>query len=254
MINEILLGVIQGITEWLPISSSGHLVIFQQLFNTNSPIIFDVMLHVATLFVILFVFFEEIKNIISSFLKFDFNSTYGKLGIMIIVGSIPTAIIGLTFHDFFISLYSNLTAVSIALIINGFILFFTKYTKGSKKIKIFDAVLIGIAQGLAIIPGISRSGITISTGLYKGLNRKSVAAFSFLLSVPAILGATILEGKDLLVENINYFSLGISMLVSIIIGYIALKLLLKLVLNKKLYLFSYYCWFIGIILLLYTTI
>jgi len=250
MFVEIILGIIQGITEWLPVSSSGHLVIFQQYFNTNTPIIFDIMLHVATLFVILIVFWDDIQKIISSVFKLDFKSHHGRLFIFIIIGSIPTAIIGLLFEDFFLSLYTNLTAVGIALIINGIILSTTKHMKGKKKLSKIDSLLVGTAQGLAIIPGISRSGITISTGLIRGVDRKTIASFSFLLAVPAIIGAALLESRGLAIGNINFLSLGLSMLVSIVVGYFALKFLLRLVLQKKLYLFSYYCWILGLIIIL----
>ena len=249
MFNEIILGIIQGIAEWLPISSSGHLVIYQQLFQTKTPVIFDIMLHVATLIVIFLVFYKEILAMIKAIFKLDFKSKYGKLAMLIIIGSIPTAIIGLAFHDFFISLFSNLTAVGIALIINGIILSISKHAKGIKKIKTVDAIIIGIAQGFAIIPGISRSGITISTGLLRGIDRKSIAAFSFLMSVPAIIGAAILEGQNLIVADINYLVLSISMLVSVVVGYYSLRLLLHLVLRKKLHLFSYYCWILGIFII-----
>jgi len=246
--DEIILGLIQGLTEWLPVSSSGHLVIYQQLFNTGTPVVVDVMLHVATLLVILLVFWKDIIEMLAAVVTLDFRSKYGKLAILIVIGSIPTAIIGLVFHDVFIGLYSNLTYVGIALMINGTILFSTKFFKGNGKIRVLDSMIIGIAQGIAIIPGISRSGITISTGLFRGVDRKAAAAFSFLLAVPAIAGAAILESRNL-TADIDYLALGSAMIVAVIIGYLSLRLVLKIVLRKKLHYFSYYCWIVGAIIL-----
>jgi len=249
MFNEIILAIIQGITEWLPVSSSGHLVIYQEVFKTGTSVFFDLMLHLATLFVIVAVFWKEILNMIKAIIKLDFKSEYGRLVYLIIIGMIPTVIIGLVFRDLLISLYHNLTAVGVALIVNGFFLYYTKNMKRKGKITIKKSLWIGLAQGFAIIPGISRSGSTISTALYLGIDRKKAAAYSFLLAIPTILGATILE-FDAHAADITAGTFMISVAVAMLVGYVSLKLLLKLVLRKKLHYFAYYCWVVGGIILL----
>jgi len=247
--SEIILGLIQGITEWLPISSSGHLVIYQEFFNTGTPLVVDIMLHLATLIVIILVFYKEIFKIIQAALRFDFNSQYGKLGKYLLIGSVPTAIIGLAFEDIFEMMFSSLTAIGIALIINGLILFSTAKMNGKRRLGTVSAFFVGVAQGLAIVPGISRSGITISAGLFQGIERNTAATFSFLLSVPAIIGAALFKIKDLALPEIHTPSLIIGMVVSVIIGYVALKLLLKIVQKKKIHYFAPYCVILGFLIL-----
>lgn len=249
-LEAVLLGIVQGITEWLPISSSGHLVLFQEWLGLDVPIIFDIMLHVATLSVILLVFWKEARGILGAALRLDFKSKDGKMLLFIISGSIPTAIIGLVFLDFFKGLFQNANAVGIALIINAVVLFLTRFADGIKKLKLPDALLIGIAQGIAITPGISRSGITISTGLFRGIEKKTLAAFSFLLSVPVIIGAAVLESRDLVVEDIAIMPLLAGMVVSVVVGYLSLRLLLKVVMKQKLHLFSYYCLALGLVIVM----
>jgi undecaprenyl-diphosphatase len=247
LLDAILLGIIQGITEWLPISSSGHLVLYQQFFELNVPIFFDIMLHVATLFVIFVVFWRDILKILKAVFTLDFKSEYGKLALYIIIGTIPTGLIGYFFKDFFKSLFQSTIAVGIALLITGLFLYLCKGIKKKKKLKWYNALLIGTVQGLAIIPGISRSGATISLGILQGLDRKKIATFSFLLAIPAILGAMIVE----LPNDFTFdLSLLIAMLTSFVVGYIALKILLKLVIQNKFYLFAYYCWIVGIIVII----
>jgi len=250
MFNEIVLAIIQGITEWLPVSSSGHLVMYQELFKTGTPVFFDLVLHFATLFVIFAVFYKEIIGVIKAVVKLDFKSEDGKLAYYLVLGTIPTAIIGLVFHDLLLSLYHNLTAVGCALIINGFILFFTKKISKKGRITAVKSLWVGLAQGAAIIPGISRSGSTISTALYLGISRRKAAAFSFMLAIPTIIGATILE-FDMNSAGISGRTIIISAVIAMVVGYVSLKLLLKLVLQKKLHYFSYYCWAVGALILLF---
>ena len=246
-IQALILGIVQGITEWLPVSSSGHLVLLQQYFGLDVPVAFDVILHVGTLIVILLVFWKDILAIIKSTfaLRWDANT---KLLLFIVLGSIPTALIGWFFHDFFIGLFSNVAAVGIALLLTGTLLFLSKFPKDNKQLNWWKSVVVGIAQGVAIIPGISRSGSTISTGLFMGIERKKVARFSFLLSVPAVIGATMLEAKDLVLVDVGAVVVGT--LAAVIVGYFALKYLLKLIQERKFYYFAYYCWILGIVVLL----
>lgn len=251
--QAIILGIIQGIAEWLPISSSGHLVIAQTFFGLQNLIVFDILLHIATLIVVFIVFRKEIFAILKAVIKFDFKSEYGRLGLYIILGSIPTGIIGILFHDVFEKMFSNLGAVAVALFITGILLISTKVRKTSTKdLDAKNALLIGLVQGFAIVPGISRSGSTISTGILAGIDKEKTARFSFLLSVPAILGASLLEFKTLGkngLTGIKWMSIIFGMFFAAIVGYVALKILLKIIKSDKFYLFGYYCVGLSLILL-----
>ena len=251
LIEVLILAVVQGLTEWLPVSSSGHLVITQTILGLNLPIIFDVMLHVGTLIVVLAVFRKDIVDIIKAVVKRDFETEEGKLALFIVVGSVPLAIIGFTFYDTIESLFSNLLAVGVALVITGCVLFFSEKRAGNKKMGIIDSLLIGLAQGIAIIPGISRSGVTVSTGLLRKIDKATAFRYSFMLSVPAILGATVMESKDIVIGNIDAVPLFVGATISMIAGYASLKLLQKIVMNQKFHLFAYYCWTAGIVLILF---
>ncbi|WNZ28628.1 MAG: undecaprenyl-diphosphate phosphatase [Candidatus Bathyarchaeota archaeon] len=251
IIEAIFLAVIQGLTEWLPVSSSGHLVIAQTFMGLNPPLIFDVMLHFGTLIVVLVMFRNDILAILKALLKRDFNTDDGKLAVHIIVGSVPIAIIGVTFYSEITSLFSNLFAVSIALLITGCVLFISEKRLGYKKMGIFDSVFIGLAQGVAIVPGISRSGLTISFGLLRKIDKTTAFRYSFLLSVPAIVGATAMELKDLVLGTVDLLPVIVGVIVSMLVGYASLKLLQKIVLSEKFHLFAYYCWAVGVVLILF---
>ena len=238
MLEYILLGIVQGLTEWLPVSSSGHLVIFQELFNIKVDLFYDVWLHFGTLLVLLLFFYKDIINISKKWIFY------------IIIGSAITGFIGFVFYDLLKSFFSNLLVVGIGLIITGVILYLSKYFDGKRKFNRYDAVFIGLAQGLAIIPGVSRSGLTISTGLFRGLDKEKVFKFSFLLSIPAIIGALIYEGSKVSFNlNINHF---IGLFFSVVVGYLSLKWLFNVVKKRKLHYFSYYCFIVGIIVLVFS--
>ncbi|MBW2990797.1 undecaprenyl-diphosphate phosphatase [Candidatus Woesearchaeota archaeon] len=255
--QAIILGIVQGITEWLPVSSSGHLVIFQELFGFGTNVSFDVLLHFATLLVILLVFWKDIVAIFKSLfsLKWDENT---KLLLFIIIASVPIAIIGFVFHDFFIGLLTNLFLVGIFLVINGLVLFLTRFTKqnnnksnklkDSSKLNWWKSLVIGVAQAVALIPGISRSGATVSTGLFLGIKKKKLITFSFLMAVPAIIGATISEAKGLTMVNPAALILG--SIAALIVGYFSLKFLIRIIEKGKMHNFSYYCVVLGIIVIL----
>ena len=253
LIEVLILAVIQGLTEWLPVSSSGHLVITQKVLGLNLPLIFDVILHIGTLIVVLTVFRKDIVDIIIALAKRDFETEEGKLAWLIVVGSIPIAIISLVFYDLFVSLFNNLLAVGLALIITGCIIFFSEKRLGNRKMGILDSLLIGLAQGVAIIPGVSRSGVTIATGLLRKIDKATAFRYSFLLSVPAVIGATFLESKDLVGGNVDMVPLFLGAMVSMIVGYASLKLIQKIVMSEKFHMFAYYCWIVGISIILLTT-
>jgi undecaprenyl-diphosphatase len=252
LVEVFILAVVQGLTEWLPISSSGHLVITQKALGLNLPLIYSVMLHLGTLIVVLTVFRKDIADIIKAVVKRDFETEEGKLALFIVVGSVPTAIIGFIFHDFFESLFSNLPAVGLALLITGAVLFLSEKRLGNKKMSMTDSLLIGLAQAIAIIPGISRSGLTISTGLLRKIDKKTAFKYSFLLSAPAIAGATIMESKQLALGNIDPVPLLLGTIISMIVGYASLKLLQKIIMSEKIHLFAYYCWLAGATIILFT--
>ena len=258
LLETLILAIVQGVTEWLPISSSGHLVVVQQyLLHEPPPLLFDVALHIGTLCVVLVVFWRELMSILKALVRFDFKSEEGKLGVFIAVGSIPTALIGYFFHDVLESFFYNVLVVGMALVVNGVVLFFSELREDGRRVGFLDSLLIGVAQGTAIVPGISRSGLTIATALLRKVEKKTAFAFSFLLSVPAVIGATILESarawasSDLVIGGVDIATMLFGVVVSMIIGYISLKLLQKIVMSKRLHLFGYYCWIAGIAIILY---
>ena len=243
--QAIILGIVQGLTEFLPVSSSGHLVIIQSIFkNFSQPgISFDVFLHFGTLISVLIFFRKEIIDI----LKFKQKNWI----ILIIVATIPAGIVGVFLKDFIENLFTNVNLVAIALIITGIILFISDKVKGEikdeNKINIKDAIIIGIAQAFAIIPGISRSGSTISTGIFCGLNRDVAVKFSFIMSIPAIIGAVILSLPEFKTINSQFYLPYLcGFLASVITGLLSLKLLTIITKMKNLKFFSFYCWIIAL--------
>lgn len=267
VLEGILLGMFQGFTEFLPISSSGHLVLLQELMSIKSPGVFiEVSLHFGTLLSILIVFRNDIYNLIIEFLKilkgifFPKNlkkTEYTVFVYMIIMGSIPTAIMGIFFEPLFKSAYESSFFVSLMLLITGLLLWYSDRFSGNKTVKemsILDAIFIGFFQGLAINPGLSRSGSTIFASLFRGMNKESATRFSFILSIPAVLGAFLFELKDILKvnieHNISFLSVFCGVISAFISGYIAINILINLLKRKKLHYFSYYCWVLGAIIIL----
>ena len=256
--QAIFLGIVQGLTEFLPISSSGHLVFFQSLFGMEEPqLFFDVMLHFGTLLAVLVYFRRDISGIIrgiGSMLTGKRKDEEGiKFFFLILVATIPTGLMGFLFKDWFESLFSKPKIVGGMLLITGVILMLTRLKKNEgksiEKMKWIDALLIGVAQGIAIIPGISRSGATISMGLFCGLNRELAGRFSFLLSIPAILGATLLEFKKMdSAPDIATVLIGTA--TAFVIGTIALAFLMRLIKAGGLFYFSYYCFGVGLLMIL----
>ena len=271
-LEAILLGIIQGLTEFLPISSSGHLVLAQQFLGLKEPLVFfDVMLHVGTLAAVLVVYREAIGKLAIGGLSTLGNSQFWreprtifntstelKFIWLILLGTIPTGVIAVLFKSELESFFHEVRLVSIMLILTGVILQLprlrTQDTDGSDdstdKLKTWHAPLIGIAQGCAITPGISRSGTTISLALFLGIPAKTAAEYSFLLSIPAILGAVVLKIRDVGDTTIPLHIVGAGMLASFIVGYIALRFLLVVLNRGKFSLFSYYCIALGLVSLL----
>lgn len=253
LMQTIILGLIQGVTEWLPISSTGHLRLTEYFWNLKVPILFDVLLHAGTLIVTLFFFRNDIKNILVALAKRDFKTENGKLIPLIIVGTVPTALIGVFFGSAIEAFFSDLLPITGAFIICGVVLYVSKIGNESKGgISYLEAVAIGTAQGMAIIPGLSRSGLTIAVALLLGIRREKAFKFSFLLSVPALIGAlglTLYTQYDALaLAGLGWTEIIIGAAVSAVIGYFALRLLRKVVADKKFYFFAFYCWLLSIVL------
>ena len=259
LLQAIFLGIVQGLTEFLPVSSSGHLVFFQSLFGMAEPqLFFDIMLHFGTLLAVVVYFRADLWKMIKGIkavLKGSEKKNDGmNLFLWIILATLPTGFIGLLLKDWFESLFNRPEKVGWMLLITGGFLWLTRWVKGEgrplEKMKWSDALLIGIAQGISIIPGISRSGATISTGLFCRLDRELAGKFSFLLSVPAILGATLLEIKKL-DSGEQLWMVLIGTAVAFGVGLLALTFLLRIVKMGKICNFSYYCCVIGAVMIIF---
>jgi undecaprenyl-diphosphatase len=250
ILQSIILGLIQGTTEWLPISSTGHLRIAEHFFGLTVPLLFDVTLHVGTLLVTLIYFRGAIKNVLSALWHRDFRSEDGKLIVPIIVGTIPTALIGALIGNDLDTYFSTLLLLGAGSMAGGVVLFTSKFgaeRKGS--ISIPEAFLIGIMQCLAIIPSISRSGLTIAVALLLGTKKELAFKFSFLLSIPAVVGALGLtlyqEQGAFSLAGISGIDVAAALVVTVSVSFLVLKLLWKVLAAKKFYLFSIYCLILG---------
>jgi len=266
IIDAILLAILQGFTEFLPVSSSGHLVLVQELLNLHDPqmIVFDVFVHFGTLISVVFVFWKELLRILRSFIKAltalkpkkaYANSEYFRLGVAILIGSIPAGVIGLLYRHQIEASFTDPKLVAMNLVITGLILFLTRLAKPveGKRVGVVSACIIGVAQAIAILPGISRSGSTMSAAMYLKIPPIRAARFSFLLSVPVIAGASILEGYKLVKygNTLGTMPLLVGTIVSAIAGYFAIKVLLKIIEKGKFSWFSFYCLAIGILGILF---
>lgn len=248
----ILLGAIQGVSEWLPISSSGHLALIQISLGIGAPLAFDALLHLATLLIAAARFRRELASILGSWLRLDLGSQPAKLGLMVLAGNVPTLLLGLALRDAFEAMYSDPRAIGLAFLLTGSLLYASKRGgEGGKGVGFREAILVGISQGISIAPGVSRSGLTIATALLLGIERGEAVRFSFLLMIPAVLGALALEAghpsaADIgPIEALGGFSAALAM------GYLSLGLLIRSVSKRRFHLFSYYCWCIGAIALIH---
>ena len=260
----ILLGLIQGLTEFFPVSSSGHLVIAKYFLKLNLPgAAFEAFVHFGTVLAVIVLFRKDIKELVISFfdsiyklsqgeniLNIFKNNSSSKLAWFLVISTIPAAIIGYTFSSYFEILFSKPIIASFMLTITGALLWFgnKKFVGGNKNISEItykDAIIIGIAQALAIFPGISRSGLTVITGLSRNLDREFAAKYSFILSVPIILGASMFKMRELSSLNIDLSILILSGFVAAISSYGAMKIFIVLLKNRKIYFFSYYLWIVS---------
>lgn len=267
-LSSIILGVVQGLTEFLPISSSGHLVLFQNLLGFKEPeLILDISLHVGTLLAVLIYFRADLKEMIVNTVVFILelfrgqkktnqvkDDHYTAMTLWVIVGSVPTAFMGLCFKSFIEELFSSIFIVGCTLIVTGIFLAISRLAKEDGKSKrelgLLFALIIGVAQGLALVPGISRSGSTIVCGLMLGLKKETAARFSFLLSIPAIFGAMVLELGSAGLGDVPIMPLFSGLIVAAVVGILALKILMGFVRKGKLFYFAPYCWAVGLVVLL----
>lgn len=265
ILEAIVLGVLQGITEFLPVSSSGHLVLMQHFLGIKeSQVFFDVMLHFGTLGAVIIVYYQLIKSLVrtgfSTLFQADFyrhprltisNTPDLRLIWFLLLGSIPTGLIALFFKDSLEAIFGKPVVVAGMLIVTGLILQLSRLGQRRRQtdtpLQAWHTPLVGIVQGLAIIPGISRSGSTISISLLLGLSPQVAAQYSFLLSIPAILGAVVLKLKDVGEITIAPTIIVAGALTSFVVGYIALRLLLTMLNRGKFSIFSYYCFVLGIV-------
>ena len=265
IIQAIIIGIVQGLTEFLPVSSSAHLVFAQNILGVESSLAFDVFLHLGTLIAVLWFFRYDIVKMIKSwwlsigdilqgrFMEGVRADPYKRLAWYVILATIPVGIVGVLFEDSVDSLFAGALYVpAFFLFVTGTILYLSQRMPSgninlndiSKK----EAIFMGLGQACAILPGLSRSGTTIAAGLTIGLDKEFAAKFSFILSIPAIFGAFVFKLKDIgSAMDANFLPIFLGFIASIIAGYLAIKWMLDLIQNRSLDIFSYYCWVISII-------
>jgi undecaprenyl-diphosphatase len=253
-IRYIILGAVQGLTEFLPVSSSGHLVILQRLFQVAvGDVGFVIIVHLASLAAVLFFLRHELASLV----RFIFlpapnraKSGEAKLLVFIFSATLITTLLGFAFKNWLEGLFSSTRAVIIGLAFSGGLLFLTKFkiktaTRQQEKLNIWDAILVGLMQAIAIIPGVSRSGSTISSAILKNIDRQLAVKLSFLLSIPAILGVAVFKIKELNAAHINPANLAASFISAFVFSFLALQFLVSVTQRAKLHYFAYYCWLLS---------
>ena len=272
LLSSLLLGLIQGISEFLPISSSGHLSIAQNLLNLQAVgkehLFFDVLLHLGTLAAVFVAYWQDVVDMVREFFSAIGDLIHHRtsphtpparrLLLMVIVATLPLFII-LPIKDAIESLYYNTAFIGAALLVTGFLLFFSDRVKKGRKTEktatVLDALIVGLAQVVATCPGISRSGTTICTGLFLGFDRKYAVRFSFLMSIPAVLGANLLDLADAVHKGVDMTQLPVyqvGILAAAISGYLCIRLIREIADRGKFGWFAYYCWAVGGLTLIVT--
>lgn len=266
-----VLGVVQGLTEFLPVSSSGHLVLAQHLLGWKEPaIFFDVCLHIGTFIAVLIVFRGGVHDLVIGGIRLILQRPLGKVKthklsseervfLLVVVGTVPVVFAGLFARHFLERMFASVPAVSINLLVTGTFLWLTRYAKTTlpkppSRTRGQHALWIGLAQAAALAPGISRSGATISAGLFLGLERDWAGRYSFLLFVPAVMGALILETTHIEFNDVEVLQTLLGVVTAAVTGYLALKVLLKVVHKGNFYVFGPYCWLLGVAALIWTVL
>ncbi|MGB9920339.1 MAG: undecaprenyl-diphosphate phosphatase [Moorellales bacterium] len=250
--EAVTLGLVQGLTEFLPISSSGHLVIFQHWLGVSTPgLLFEVLVHFGTLLAVVLAFWPDIALIL--------RRPWHKMMVLIVVGTVPTVLMGVLLEPVFGAAFESTGVVGAALVITGCLLWWAGRCRPGRKqlatTSLLDALAVGFGQGLAITPGLSRSGTTIAFALLRGLERGMAARYSFLLSIPAVLGATLWEARGLTSQPAGMAvpaEYWLAAAVAALSGYAAIRVLLAVLERGRLHYFSYYCWLLGGIVLVLT--
>jgi undecaprenyl-diphosphatase len=251
--EAIFLGILQGATEFLPVSSSGHLVLAQHLLpDFHQPgVLFDVLLHVGTMVAVAIYFWKDLVGLATSLWRRDPKAAEDRRMLnLLIIGSVPTAIIGLSFKDLFEGLFEQPVLVCAMLLVTGTLLVLAeRYRSGDRKqgqMTVIDALVVGTVQGFAIVPGISRSGSTIAALLFRGIDGETAARFSFLLALPAVFGAALLSARDLgqvASQQIPIYLAGTG--AALLVGLLCIHLLMGVVRRRRLSWFAIYCWLAG---------
>ena len=257
LINAIILGIVQGLTEFLPVSSSGHLEIAKAILGegkiAEESLLMTVVLHFATALSTIIIFRKDILEIFTGLLQFKNNKSF-RFSLKIVVSMIPAMLLGVLFNEEVEALFGGaLTLVGSTLLITGLLLFLADKAKSSEKnVRVKDSILIGITQAIAILPGISRSGATISAAVLLGIDKEKSTRFSFLMVVPLIFGKMfkdVLSG-EISTHNVNFLPLLIGFIFAFFTGMIACKWMIRLVKNSQLKYFAYYCFAVGSIVIL----
>lgn len=278
ILQALLMGIVQGLSEFLPVSSSAHLVFTSNFYKImqgkaivletgGQEIFLDIMLHLGTLVAVVIFFRKDIvriaKALFTALKKWNFEDDDAKLGLYIIAGTIVTIILALPLDDFAQHLVFHPALVSELLILTGGILFFSEYLSKKRELKSDkltwkQALMVGLAQGIAVLPGFSRSGWTIAAGLFSGLKRETAAAYSFLLSIPIILGASMvyplvkIDFNDAM--SYNWVAIILGTIVSAIVGYVCIKYFMKFIAKFSLNIFGWYCIIVGVLTMIFFNI
>lgn len=259
--QSFIYGIVQGITEFLPISSTAHLILVQKIFSAmnystltkDQSLVLDVALHLGTVIAVIFFFFKDWVKLITAGVKKP-KSSDGKLFWFIMVSTIPAAILGLLFEKVFESAQENLLLISIMLILLGVVLYFVDKTSKSRyhinDVNLKSSLFIGLSQAVAMIPGVSRSGITMTTGRFLGLTRESAARFAFLMSTPTIIGLGLYKSKDIIHSNIAVFPFIVAIITSGIVGALSIRFLLMFIKKSGFKFFAIYRCVLGVLIIL----
>jgi undecaprenyl-diphosphatase len=255
LLEAVLLGLVQGLTEFLPVSSSGHLAVLEHLWKlpAESRLPLTTMLHGATVLAVIFYFAPLLARLIRGLWADDSarRSTSWRMAGFIVVASIPAGLIGVVFNDVIERAFASPLLVGLMLLVTGTVLFGTRSAEARGRTGWIRTLLVGVAQAIAILPGISRSGATIASGLYLGMERQEAFEFSFLLAIPAIAGAFLLEFRKVNLAALNPPAVAAGMATAFVAGLAALFVLARAVTGRKLSWFAFYCWLAGLATILF---
>jgi len=239
--QAVVLAAVQGVTEWLPISSSGHLAVLQHLMGVDVPVAFDVMLHLGTLLAVILFMRADLASMVGSIYREGVLGRGGRLVLYIFLATLPAGAAGLAFKHQFESFFSNMGVVAAGFFLTGAVILMSQIKRRPTALDFKSAFTVGLAQAVSIVPGVSRSGSTIVAGMMLGLGREEAARFSFLISIPVILGAALVDAEDIILSDIELGVVVVAVSVSFSVGYLSLKLLWHTLSRGRLYFFSYYC-------------